>query len=61
LRLAFALTWPSVIRLDHSTKKLNLHINIIWGFLFSFLLFGLSSAFHPFIKQKEQERAENQQ
>lgn len=24
------LCWATVIRLDHSTKKLNLHINIIW-------------------------------
>lgn len=35
------LCWATVIRLDHSTKKLNLHINIIW------VLAGLLCLFPP--------------
>jgi len=60
-----ALCWATVIRLDHSTKKLNLHINIIWVLADAVavastvgatsLHFVTLSPFGPFIKQKQQQ------
>lgn len=60
------LCWATVIRLDHSTKKLNLHINIIWVLAELLCLFPPSLWLHfttlhaatavvLFIKRKQQQ------
>lgn len=60
------LCWATVIRLDHSTKKLNLHINIIWvlagllclllpPFWLHFTTLHTATAVVLFIKRKQQQ------